>query len=66
MVSQTNEQALEALIEKALTDHCLEEIKANEVREANSVRRGLIGVSVKLNIAYAVFGVAKSGQLILR
>ena len=37
MVSQTNEQALEALIEKALTGHCLEEIKANEMREANSV-----------------------------
>ena len=37
MVSQTNEQALEALIEKALTGHCLEEIRANEVREANSV-----------------------------
>jgi len=37
MVSQTNEQALEALIEKTLTGHCLEEIKANEVRGANSV-----------------------------
>ncbi|MDP0588425.1 MAG: type I restriction endonuclease [Candidatus Endonucleobacter bathymodioli] len=35
MVSKTNEQALEALIEKALTGQCLEELKADNVREAS-------------------------------
>ena len=35
MVSKTNEQALEALIEKALTGQCLEEMKSDVVCEAS-------------------------------
>ncbi|MCG8633142.1 MAG: DEAD/DEAH box helicase family protein [Desulfobacterales bacterium] len=36
MVSQTNEQALEAAIEKKLTGTCLEELKENEIKAAGS------------------------------
>lgn len=37
MVSKTNEQALESLIEKYLTGTCLEEIKHNEINEETAI-----------------------------
>lgn len=56
MVSQTNEQALESAIEKALTGTCLEELKG-QVREAapdfgNTLYQ--VGYSSDFNVQYAL------------
>ncbi|PCH54240.1 MAG: DEAD/DEAH box helicase [Flavobacteriaceae bacterium] len=63
MVSQTNEQALEAAIEKYLTGTCLEDLKAvgvaaNEVREADvpfGEHHGYkLGLAADFNAHYAI------------
>ena len=59
MLSQTNEQALEAAIEKALTGTCLEELKpeVNVVREAPAPYGGKgfhIGFADNFNAKYAI------------
>jgi len=63
MVSKTNEQALEAAIEKYLTGTCLEELKAaginaNEVREADvpfGAHQGYkLGLAQDFNAQYAI------------
>lgn len=57
-LSKTNEQALEAAIEKALTGTCLEEIKENTVQEPNSIygsSKGYrIGQTANFNAKYAM------------
>ncbi len=60
MVSKTNEQALEAAIEKALTGNCLEDLKAagQTVQEAQSLYRSgngyYMGDSNDYNAKYAI------------
>jgi len=60
MVSKTNEQALEAAIEKALTGTCLEDMKAvgNSVQEAQALYRSgngyYIGAAHDFNAKYAL------------
>lgn len=63
MPSQTNEQALEALIEKHLTGTCLEELKEQgipkeETRERAALYRGgngfFMGVPEDYNVKYAI------------
>lgn len=59
MVSQTNEQALEASIEKSLTGTCLEDIKANDgsVQEQPATYGGqgfIIGDTNDFNARYAI------------
>ena len=58
MTTQTNEQALEAAIEKCLTGTCLEEIKDNVVSERDPLYRSgngyFIGYPSDFNARYAV------------
>ena len=58
MQSKTNEQALEAAIEKTLTGTCLEEIKSNTVSEPAELYRSgngyYIGAANDFNAKYAI------------
>ncbi|MGL4614697.1 MAG: type I restriction endonuclease subunit R, partial [Shewanella sp.] len=56
MVSQTNEQALEAAIEKHLTGSCLEELKTGVQEAVPDFHNKLyqIGVAADFNMQYAI------------